>query len=188
MAKNVSSADDAAPPESRSQGKGRPTPTRAEQEAKRVRPLVATTKEAKKASRAEVRERQDRARLGMQNGEERYLGPRDKGPQRRFVRDWTDAGWHLAEFLMPAMVLVIVLSLVPIPFMQFWSFVGLWGYILIAIVEMVFLGRRVKKMAAEKWGDRREKGLGWYAGMRSIQMRFMRMPKAQVGRGEYPRL
>ncbi|HJB62382.1 MAG TPA: DUF3043 domain-containing protein [Candidatus Microbacterium pullistercoris] len=188
MAKNAQPADDAATPEQKTVGKGRPTPTRAEQQAKRVRPLVATTKEAKKAARSEMRERQERARVGMQNGEERFLGPRDKGPQRRFARDWTDAGWHLAEFVMPAMVLVILLSLIPLPFMQFWSFIGLWGFIILAIVEMVFLARRVKKKAADKWGDRREKGLGWYAAMRSIQMRFMRIPKPQVRRGEYPRL
>lgn len=187
MAKKASpSRDDAATP-ARNPGKGRATPTRAEQEAKRIRPLVATTKEAKKAARSEMRERQERARVGMANGEERFLSPRDKGPQRRFARDWTDAGWHLAEFLMPMMVIVLLLSILPAASMQFWAFIGLWAYIVFAIVDMYFLSRRVKKMAAEKWGDRREKGLGWYAAMRSIQMRFMRMPKPQAKRGEYPR-
>ncbi|MGO1840277.1 MAG: DUF3043 domain-containing protein [Candidatus Microbacterium stercoravium] len=187
MAKKASpSRDDAATP-ARNPGKGRATPTRAEQEAKRIRPLVATTKEAKKAARSEMRERQERARVGMANGEERFLSPRDKGPQRRFARDWTDAGWHLAEFLMPMMVIVLLLSILPAASMQFWAFIGLSAYIVFAIVDMYFLSRRVKKMAAEKWGDRREKGLGWYAAMRSIQMRFMRMPKPQAKRGEYPR-
>lgn len=188
MAKNATPADDdAATP--RREGKGRPTPTRAEQEAKRVRPLVATTKDAKRAARAEMRERQDRARLGMANGEERYLPARDKGPQRRFVRDWTDAGWHLGEFLMPMMVVVIVMTFIPTPVTQYWSFVALWVFILFVIGDMILLSRRVKKLAGEKFGeDRREKGLGWYAAMRSIQMRFMRMPKPQEKRGEYPRV
>ncbi|WP_110589325.1 DUF3043 domain-containing protein [Microbacterium suaedae] len=188
MPKNASPADDDAVTPQR-EGKGRPTPKRAEQEAKRVRPLVATTKDAKRAARAEMRERQDRARLGMANGEERYLPARDKGPQRRFVRDWTDAGWHLGEFLMPMMVVVIVLTFIPTTFTQFWSFVALWAFILFVIGDMILLSRRVKKLAAEKFGeDRREKGLGWYAAMRSIQMRFMRMPKPQAKRGEYPRV
>jgi hypothetical protein len=35
----------------------------------------------------------------------------------------------------------------------------------------------------EKYGDKVEKGLRWYAAMRSIQMRGMRLPKPQVKRG-----
>jgi hypothetical protein len=187
MAKNSSPADEQSS-DAPKIGKGRPTPTRAEQEAKRIRPLVATTKEAKKEARAEMNARRERARVGMQNGEERFLGPRDKGPQRRFARDWTDAGWHLAEFLMPMMIVVLVASMLPIPFMQIWAFAALWVYIIFAIIDMVLLSNRIKKKAAAKWGSGREKGLGWYAAMRSVQMRFMRMPKAQVKRGDYPEL
>lgn len=188
MAKNASPSPDDAPETPAAGGKGRPTPTRAEQEAKRVRPLVASTKEAKKAARAEMRVRQERARQGMAAGDDRYLGPRDKGPQRRFARDWTDAGWHLGEFLMPMMVLVIIMTFIPTYATQYWSFVALWIYILFVVGDMIILSNRVKKKAAEKWGDRREKGLGWYAAMRSIQMRFMRLPKPQARRGQFPTL
>ena len=45
---------------------------------------------------------------------------------------------------------------------------------------------RVKKLATAKFGDRTEKGLRWYAAMRTVQMRFMRLPKPQVKRGQYP--
>ncbi|NHI16660.1 DUF3043 domain-containing protein [Microbacterium excoecariae] len=187
MAKNAASADDA--PVEAPTGKGRPTPSRAEQEAKRLRPLVPNTKEAKRAARADMRSRQERARVGMANGEDRYLGPRDKGPQRRFARDWVDAGWHLGEFLMPMMVVVIVLTFIPSTITQTWSFLALWAYILFVVADMIFLSSRVKKRAAEKFGaDKREKGLGMYAAMRSVQMRMMRMPKPQVRRGEYPAL
>lgn len=167
--------------------KGRPTPTRAEREAARKRPLVANTKEAKARARAELRERQDRARIGMANGEEKYLPLRDRGPQKRFARDYTDAGWHLGEALMPAMVLVIIATFIPLDFFQYWSFVALWIFIFFVIGDMVILSRTVKKKAAAKFGaDKREKGLGWYAAMRSVQMRFMRLPKPQVKRGQYP--
>nr|WP_229663118.1 DUF3043 domain-containing protein [Microbacterium album] len=175
--------------EVRTSGKGRPTPTRAEREAARRRPLVADTKEAKARARAELRERQDRARRGMANGEERYLPPRDKGPQRRFARDYTDAGWHLGEFLMPAMLLVIIATFIPVHFFQYYSFVALWVFIFFVVGDMIILSRNVKKKAAAKFGlDKREKGLGWYAAMRSVQMRFMRLPKPQVKRGQYPAL
>lgn len=186
-----STNDDA--PETPAVGKGRATPTRAEQEAARRRPLVANTKEAKAAARAELNERRARAQAGMAAGEEKYLPPRDKGPQRRWVRDYVDAGWHPAEFVMGVMVLVILVSLLPpdLAIANFavasWAYVVMMGYLFVAIGGMILLGLRVKRKAAAKFGkDRLERGLGWYAAMRSLQMRFMRLPKPQVKRGQYP--
>ena len=82
---------------------------------------------------------------------------------------------------------VIIVSLIPNTLVAYWAFIGLWGFIAIAIIDMVFLGIRVNRRIAEKFGkDKRERGLAWYAAMRSLQMRFMRLPKPQVKRGEYP--
>jgi hypothetical protein len=168
-------------------GKGRATPSRAEQEAARKRPLVADTKEAKARARADMAASRDKARLGMAAGDERYLPVRDKGPQRRFVRDFVDSGWHLGEFVMPMMVIVIIATFIPVAFFQYWSFVGLWIFILFVIGDMIILSARIKKKVGDKFGvERREKGLGWYASMRSMQMRFMRLPKPQVKRGQHP--
>ena len=48
---------------------------------------------------------------------------------------------------------------------------------------MIISSIRVKQAARKKFGaERVEKGLGWYAAMRSIQMRFLRLPKPQVAR------
>lgn len=180
-----STNDDA--PETPAVGKGRRTPTRAEQEAARRRPLVADTKEARAAAKADLQARRERARIGMERGDDKYLPARDKGPQRRWVRDYVDAGWHISEWVMLMMILVIVAALVPIPTLQFGSMVALWIFMLIAILDMVLLGWRVKRKAAAKFGaERRERGLGWYAAMRALQMRFMRLPKPQVKRGQYP--
>ncbi|MGF2947726.1 DUF3043 domain-containing protein [Microbacterium alcoholitolerans] len=168
-------------------GKGRATPTRAEREAANRRPLVANTKEARAAAKADLQARRERARVGMENGEDKYLPARDKGPQRRWVRDYVDAGWHISEWLMAAMLLVILLNLVPIPSVQLWAMVALWGYMLLTIGDMVLLNFRVKRKIDAKFGaERREKGLGWYAAMRALQMRFMRLPKPQIKRGQYP--
>lgn len=168
-------------------GKGRPTPTRAEQEAARRRPLVADTKEARAAAKASLQEQRQRARIGMERGEEKYLPARDRGPQRRWVRDYVDAGWHISEWIMVMMLVVIVSALVPIAQIAYGSMMVLWGFMLLAILDMVFLSWRVKRKAAARFGaERREKGLGWYAAMRSLQMRFMRLPKPQVKRGQYP--
>lgn len=177
--------DDAA--ETPAVGKGRPTPSRAEQEAARRKPLVANTKEARAAAKQQMREQRERAQAGMAAGEDRYLPPRDKGPQRRWVRDYVDAGWHLAEWVMALMVVVILVSLIPDPTFSFYAFIGLWVFIIVAVIDMVLLGARVKRKVAAKFGkDRVEKGLGWYAAMRALQMRFMRLPKPQVKRGQHP--
>lgn len=168
-------------------GKGRATPTRAEREAARKRPLVADTKEAKARARAELAARREKARLGMAAGDDRYLPVRDKGPQRRFARDFVDAGWHLGEGVMPFMVLVIVATIIPVPMFQYWAFIALWIFVLFVIGDMVITSVRVKRAAREKFGaERMEKGLGWYSAMRTVQMRFMRLPKPQVKRGQHP--
>jgi hypothetical protein len=166
--------------------KGRATPSRAEQEAARKRPLVPDTKEAKARARADLATQRDKARAGMAAGDERFLTARDKGPQRRWVRDYIDAGWHLGEAVMPAMVLVIVMTFIPIVQIQYYSFLGLWLFIFLVIGDMVWTSIRIKRLARAKWGDKTEKGLGWYAAMRSIQMRFLRLPKPQVKRGQRP--
>lgn len=168
-------------------GKGRPTPTRAEREAARRRPLVADTKEAKARARAELAAARDKARVGMAAGDERYLPTRDKGPQRRFVRDYVDAGWHVAELVMPVMIFVLLLMFVNIPAVMFYSYMVLWGFIVFAVLDMVLTSIRVKKAARLKFGeDRIERGLGWYGAMRIVQMRFLRLPKPQVKRGQRP--
>ncbi|WP_424448000.1 DUF3043 domain-containing protein [Microbacterium arborescens] len=180
-------APDDADQASTGAGKNRPTPSRAAQEAARKRPLVPDTKEAKARARAELAERRDKARIGMANGDERYLPIRDKGPQRRFVRDYIDAGWHLGELVMGAMVLVIIVTFLGSNAVTFYAFIALWAFILLVIADMVITSMRVKKAARAKFGaERMEKGLGWYGAMRSIQMRFMRLPKPQVKRGQRP--
>jgi hypothetical protein len=166
-------------------GKGRPTPTRAEREAARKRPLVADTKEAKARARAQMAEQREKARLGMAAGDDRFLTARDKGPQRRFVRDWVDSGWNIAEFVMPIMVAVLLLMFVSIEFIQFYAYAVLWVFVILTVIDMIVTSVRVKRAARRKFGeDRIEKGLGWYGAMRTVQMRFMRLPKPQVKRGQ----
>ncbi|GAA2993008.1 hypothetical protein JOD63_001541 [Microbacterium terrae] len=168
-------------------GKGRPTPSRSEQEAARKRPLVPDTKEAKARAKADLAAQREKARVGMANGDQKYLPARDQGPQRKFVRDFVDSGLHLGEAVMPAMVVVILMTFVPNAAVQYFSFVGLWIFILFVIGDMVITSIRVKRAARAKFGaDRLEKGLGWYASMRSVQMRFLRLPKPQVKIGQRP--
>jgi len=168
-------------------GKGRATPTRKEQEAARKRPLVPDDRRAAaKASRAELNARRERARLGMERGEERYLPARDKGPQKRFVRDYVDARWNVGEILLPLMVLVILTYFIPNEYVAIYALAAVWGFLLIVVIDCIFLARTLRKKLAAKFGEGNVEKVGWYAAMRAAQLRALRLPKPQVKRGQYP--
>lgn len=171
------------------QGKGRPTPTRKKQEEARKRPLVPNDRRlASKQAKAKNAESREKARLGLAAGDDRYLTARDKGTQRRYVRDYVDARFNIGEFMIPVMLLVIILSLIPIPAFQFYGIFALWGFFIVAIIDCFVLGYLVRRNLGRKHGASKvERGVRWYAAMRALQLRVIRLPKPQVKRGRYPR-
>ena len=174
-------------PESTPIGKGRPTPTRREREEANRRPLVATGKEAQKAQRARLAEVRERQRVGMANGEEKFLPERDKGPQRKFIRDYVDARYSVGEAMIPIMVLVIVMSIIQVAAIQMITLFVLWGFFIVAVIDCLVVGRLVTSKLTEKYGAGNvQRGNKWYAAMRAMQMKPMRMPKPQIKRGQYP--
>ena len=166
-------------------GKGRPTPKRKQQEKANVRPLVgAKTPEAKKAERAAVRAERNKARIGMANGDEKYLNARDRGPQKRFVRDYVDSKFSAGEMVMPSLLVVILLSAVDSYVVQLATLLTMWTLFIAVGVNGYILGRNAQKQLAAKYGASKvDNGIKWYAIMRSVQMRPMRLPKPQVKRG-----
>lgn len=168
-------------------GKGRPTPTRKEREAARKRPLVPNDrKQAAKEHREKVNAARERARIGMANGEEKYLPLRDKGPQKRWVRDYVDARISIGEFLIPVMFIVIILTFIPSAEAQTISILALWAFFLVAVLDSTLLGFIVRRKLAAKYGADKVEKVRWYAAMRSLQLRALRLPKAQVKRGQFP--
>ncbi|NDH65100.1 MAG: DUF3043 domain-containing protein [Microbacteriaceae bacterium] len=167
-------------------GKGHATPSRKEREAARKRPLVGNRgKEARAASRADLAQKRAQARAGMLAGEERYLGPRDKGPQKRFARDWVDSRFSGGELLLPVAFGSVILSTINNEAVQVASMFALWGLMAFIVANSWFISNRLATAAKERWGeDKLERGLKMYAVMRSLQMRPMRLPKPQVKRGE----
>lgn len=165
-------------------GKGAPTPTRAEREAARKQPLVPTDrKAASRESRAKLAEERAKARIGAANGDERYLTARDRGPQRRFVRDVVDARLNVGELMLPLLFLVIALSLFENQTIQVVSYVGLWGYLGVVVIDSFWLGFTLKRRIEAKFGvGTMQRGTRWYAAMRAIQFRNIRLPKPQVKR------
>jgi hypothetical protein len=166
--------------------KGHATPTRKEQEAARRRPLVPKDRRlAAQQNRASQASEREKARVGMAKGDERYLPIRDKGPQKRFVRDYVDARFSAGEILMPVLVLVILTWFLPQQFLDY-VFLGFWAVFAFVVIDSVILGFQLTKKLAAKYGKDKVERIRWYAAMRSIQMRFLRLPKPQVKRGQYP--
>lgn len=168
-------------------GKGAPTPTRRQQEAARKRPLVPDDRKlAAREARQKSAEARERARLGMAAGDEKYLPLRERGPQKRFVRDYVDARFNVGEFMIPVMFLVIILTFFPDPIVQTYGILGLWAFFLIAVVDCIVLGFTVTRKLQAKFGAGKVERVRWYAAMRALQLRVMRLPKVQVKRGQYP--
>lgn len=180
-------ADDAASESTPKVGKGAPTPSRAEQEAARKRPLVPNDrKEAARQARAKQTEARERARVGMALGEDKYLPTRDRGPQKKYVRDYVDARFSIGEILIPVMFAVIVLTLVPSYEVQTIGIFALWGFFLVSVVDVIILGTILNRKLAAKFGAGKVEKVRWYAAMRALQLRPLRLPKPQVRRGQYP--
>ena len=172
-----------------SAGKGRPTPTRKQKEEARKRPLVSSDRTAaRKASRDAMAEAREKARIGMAQGVEKYLPIRDRGPQKKYVRDYVDARFSIGELMIPFMVVLIITSLFSevIPAVTMIGFVALWGFFILAIADVLILGVILRRKLAAKFGEDRVEKVRWYAAMRALQLRLMRLPKPQVKRGQFP--
>jgi hypothetical protein len=170
----------------RHQAKKGPTPTRAEREAARRRPLVPEDrKAARKAARdAETLERQ-KMRVAMETGDERNMPLRDRGPQKRYARDWVDARTGVGEWLMVIVLVYVFLAFLPQSDLQIWLTFSLWAIVLLVVLEGVLISFQLKKRLAEKFGEV-ERGVRWYGVMRAMQLRKLRLPKPQTKRGHFP--
>ncbi len=189
MAKTTPSTASPAEPtsEETSVGKGRPTPTRREKEEARKRPLVTNDRaEARRKARAHAQEQREKARIGLANGDERYLPMRDRGPQKKYVRDYVDARFSFGELLIPLMFLVIILTFFPQVEVQMIAIIALWAFFILAAADAILLGFLVTRKLKAKFGEDRVEKVRWYAAMRALQLRLMRLPKPQVKRGQYP--
>ncbi len=175
----------------RTAGKGRPTPKRSEAQARNQRPLVpADRKAARTASKQALREDRARMQQALLTGDERYLPYRDKGPQKRFVRDVVDARRNVGEYFLIIAGVALVISMLA-PATGSVALIGattlvIYGMLAVVIVDSVLLGRRIKRLAADRF-EIPERGLVGYGVTRALQIRRLRRPVPMVDRGHSPR-
>ncbi len=165
--------------------KGRPTPKRSEVERRRRQPYTAPAdrKAASTQSRDASRTARQRRTAAMRNGEEWALPPKDKGPVRALARDVVDSRRGISEFyLYGVFVMVAVLFL---PALRKTLVVD---YIVLAILVVIigegwYVGRRVLRLAQQRFPGESMRGVRLYAAMRGTQIRRMRMPAPRVKPG-----
>ncbi len=165
--------------------KGRPTPKRNEAQSARRKAAVAP-KDRKAAARAAREARRvdlAKQREALAGGDERYLPGRDRGPVRKFVRDYVDGRFRVAEIFLPIAVVIVIMSLIQVGSLRDISLL-LWLVVIVMIVtDSLVTGLRLRSLLRKRFPDENTRGAVAYGLMRSIQMRRLRLPKPQVGRG-----
>jgi hypothetical protein len=169
-----------------SQKKGRPTPKRKEaQAATKVSSLApASTKAEKKRAKDQARAARLLQRQAYLRGDENALPMRDRGPEKKFVRNYIDARRSIGEYFLPIIGFVLILSLIPLSVFAVAGIVIMYSVLLFSIIDGFFLSRKIKAEVTKRFPDKSTKGLGLYGWLRSTQMRRMRAPKPQVKAGD----
>jgi hypothetical protein len=180
---------------SESSKKGRPTPKRREATQKHHALAPIKTKEEKKRARAQAKDARLAARQAYMRGDESALPARDRGPARKFVRDFIDSRRSVGEYFLPIIFIVLILTMIPttttknaeglpkVPMTQVISIAIMYTVLFISVIDGLILSRKIKKLVAAKFPGTSLKGLGLYGWLRSTQMRRMRSPKPQVKAG-----
>jgi hypothetical protein len=176
-------------------GKGRPTPKRREstlqrgpvtapktrkEAAARQREQVKTAKSARRASSSGTTMTAQQRREALRAGDPSMLPRRDQGRTRKLARDYVDSHRMISNYLLALFPLMIVSYL--IPQLQFVVLATL----LVLIIEWNLTGRRIRKLATERFGSAEGSAmsLGFYAGSRAYLPRRWRLPAPQVDLGD----
>ena len=164
--------------------KDSPTPKRKDSEAlNKVNAITSpVTKASKARDRTEMKSKRLASRAAYMRGEESALPIRDKGPLRKFVRDYVDSRRSVGEYFLPAVGLVLVLSLVHNRFISLIAILVMYTAMLYTVFSGFFMTRKIRKVINEQFPGESTKGLGMYGWLRSTQMRRMRAPAPQVPR------
>jgi hypothetical protein len=185
-------------------GKGRPTPKRREAEQANRRPLIgssavvkasqdlakAGTKEERKAAKAAQREAMGAARArqrqALANGDEAHLPARDKGPVRRYARDFVDSRRWVGEVILVPMLVVVFIGLTQ-PKIAVVVAPLMYLVILAVLFDFGRVRKGLKRGFTAKFGpDGFTRKDVTYGMMRTVQLRRFRLPKPQVQRGQHP--
>jgi hypothetical protein len=166
---------------------GKETPKRVSAQRRRgSEPAPANRREAVKQLRERQRAERAEATRGMREGDERYLLPRDRGPERSLVRDIVDSRRTVGTFFFGGAILVLLGSqpFMPAPVQLATNLI--WVFLAAGVViDSVLISRRIKKLVKQRHPSTVKFGsLYLYGVMRGLTFRRMRIPKPKVTIGE----
>ena len=185
-ASTESEVTSAVPAEDKVSGKGRPTPSRKEAELARKQRLAPARTRKEQMARQRERARGDRAKVkaAMETGDEKYLPARDRGPVKRFVRNYVDSRRTIGEFLIPLFFIIFIAVAIN---NAVAAAIGTYAWLTVLflmVFDSIRVVRGVKKAIRERFGEAETKGITFYTLTRSWQMRRLRLPKPQVKPGD----
>jgi Protein of unknown function (DUF3043) len=166
--------------------KGAPTPKRSEAQGNRRQPYQAPSDRKAASQQSRQRSRDDRVRRqqALGRGEAWALPRKDQGPVRALARDVVDSRRGIGEYYMLMVILLIVLLVLPGNSTKIIADGVVLALLLLILVEGWYVGRKVKRLAAERYPGQSTQGVAMYTTMRGISMRRMRVPKPRVNRGD----
>jgi len=155
--------------------KGRATPKRKVAQARNRTTVIAQGGGKRgRASREQVAARREAYR----RGDDSVLPARDRGPVRRWVRDYVDSRRSIISWFIPAALLILLLS----PFGLLGAIVQV-VFVVAVVVETTLMTRRIRGEVRQRFPGESTRGLGYYAFTRAMMFRRMRMPAPRVERG-----
>lgn len=166
--------------------KGKATPKRTEAQRRKAAPPPANRREALKRAREKQKADRAEAYAGMKAGDERYMLPRDKGPERALVRDIVDSRRTVGPYFFAGAFVLLFLFQIRDARIALAANI-IWFLLAFAvIVDSVLISRKIKQLIKERFPKTTQKvgSLYFYGIMRAISFRKLRMPKTRVAIGE----
>ena len=169
----------------RAGGKGRPTPKRRDAEARRRRPVIAAPS-TRAAAREQARQRRMDLRAAMDRGDESGMPARDRGPVRRFARDYVDSRRTIAEYFLPIGVVLYLPLLFSRSAAGGIASLALMVLLVMLVAELVRLGVGLSRALRARFDDSERRGAVAYGLTRACQVRKWRLPRPKVKVGQRP--
>lgn len=167
--------------------RGQLTPKRRETVRRTIEKPPADRKEQAKRLREKARQERAEAQAGRLAGDQKYLLPRDRGPERELVRDIVDSRRTIGTwfFGVTFIVMLVGFNRALNPSVYLAANLLFLLFALATAVDSYLITRRVQKLINERFPktEQRMRSLYFYAIMRGISFRFIRNPKPKVKPG-----